>query len=58
MTLKGEQIDENIDFDHIASLCGGFTGSDIVELCKQAAYFPLKEYLQDEKEGKLALVSI
>ncbi|GJR12669.1 ATPase family AAA domain-containing protein 1-like protein [Tanacetum coccineum] len=55
VTLKGEQIDENIDFDHIASLCGGFTGSDIVELCKQAAYFPLKEYLQDEKEGKFAL---
>ncbi|PWA83641.1 ATPase, AAA-type, core, P-loop containing nucleoside triphosphate hydrolase [Artemisia annua] len=55
VTLKGEQIDENIDFYHIASLCGGFTGSDIVELCKQAAYFPLKEYLQDEKEGKLAL---
>nr|XP_043607472.1 outer mitochondrial transmembrane helix translocase-like [Erigeron canadensis] len=52
VTLKGERIEENIDFDHIASLCGGFTGSDLVELCKQAAYFPLKEYLQDEKDGK------
>lgn len=52
VTLKGEQIDENIDFDYISSLCGGFTGSDIFELCKQAAYFPLMEFLQDEKDGK------
>ncbi|KAF5753451.1 putative AAA+ ATPase domain, ATPase, AAA-type, core, AAA ATPase, AAA+ lid domain-containing protein [Helianthus annuus] len=55
VTLKGERIDENIDFDYISSLCGGFTGSDIVELCKQAAYFPLKEFLQDEKDGKQTL---
>lgn len=57
VTLKGERIDENINFDNIASLCGGFTGSDIVELCKQAAYFPLKEFLQDEKDGKQVFVS-
>ncbi|KAK9053058.1 hypothetical protein SSX86_029688 [Deinandra increscens subsp. villosa] len=52
VTLKGERIDENIDFEHLSSLCGGFTGSDIFELCKQAAYFPLMEFLQDEKDGK------
>lgn len=57
VTLKGERIDENIDFDHISSLCGGFTGSDIFELCKQAAYFPLMEFLQDEKDGKHTSVS-
>ena len=57
VTLKGERIDENIDFDYIASLCGGFTGSDIFELCKHAAYFPLMEFLQDEKKGKQASVS-
>ncbi|XP_071693322.1 uncharacterized protein [Rutidosis leptorrhynchoides] len=54
VTLKGERKDTNIDFDYIASLCGGFTGSDIFELCKQAAYFPLKEYLKDEKDGEKA----
>ena len=57
VTLKGERKDINIDFDHIASLCGGFTGSDIVKLCKQAAYFPLIEFLQDEKDGKQVYVS-
>lgn len=57
VTLKGERIDENIDFDHIASLCGGFTGSDIFEVCKQAARFPLTEFLQDERDGKQTSVS-
>ncbi|CAI9274601.1 unnamed protein product [Lactuca saligna] len=52
VTLKGERIDDDIDFDYIAGLCGGFSGSDIFEVCKQAAYFPLMEFLKDEKNGK------
>ncbi|ONK79906.1 uncharacterized protein A4U43_C01F11610 [Asparagus officinalis] len=50
--LKGERIEEDIDYDHIARLCEGFTGSDIFELCKQAAYFPVRELLEEEKNGK------
>jgi len=55
--LKGERIEEDIDYDNIARLCEGFTGSDIFELCKQAAYFPVRELLDDEKKGKISLVS-
>ncbi|KAL9814184.1 putative adenosinetriphosphatase [Arabidopsis thaliana] len=29
-----------------------YTGSDIFELCKKAAYFPIREILEAEKEGK------
>ncbi|KAF8379958.1 hypothetical protein HHK36_027424 [Tetracentron sinense] len=50
--LKGERIEDDIDFDHIASLCVGYTGSDLLELCKQAAYFPVRDLLHDEKNGK------
>ncbi|XP_043717417.1 outer mitochondrial transmembrane helix translocase-like isoform X1 [Telopea speciosissima] len=50
--LKGENVEDGIDFDHIASLCEGYTGSDLLELCKQAAYFPVRDLLRDEKEGK------
>lgn len=50
--LQGERIDDNIDYDHIARFSEGFTGSDLFELCKQAAYFPVRELLDDEKEGK------
>ncbi|XP_054798078.1 uncharacterized protein LOC129303083 isoform X3 [Prosopis cineraria] len=50
--LKGERIDDNIDFDHIAGLCEGYTGSDLFELCKKAAYFPVRDLLDEEKRGK------
>ncbi|CAL9084083.1 ATPase family AAA domain-containing protein [Musa troglodytarum] len=50
--LKGENAEENIDYDYIANLCEGFSGSDILELSKQAAYFPVRELLNDEKNGK------
>ncbi|KAJ7965289.1 ATPase family AAA domain-containing protein 1-like [Quillaja saponaria] len=52
VTLKGEKVEDNIDFDHIAGLCEGYTGSDILELCKKAAYFPIRELLDEEKKGK------
>ncbi|XP_009395395.2 uncharacterized protein LOC103980664 [Musa acuminata AAA Group] len=50
--LKGENAEANIDYDYIANLCEGFSGSDILELSKQAAYFPVRELLNDEKNGK------
>ncbi|KAL6986475.1 hypothetical protein U1Q18_019838 [Sarracenia purpurea var. burkii] len=50
--LKDERSDVDIDFNHIASLCEGYTGSDLLELCKQAAYIPLRNFLQEEKSGK------
>lgn len=51
--LKGENVEDNIDFDHIASLCEGYCGSDLTELCKQAAYIPIRELLDQEKNGQL-----
>ncbi|KAM3321501.1 outer mitochondrial transmembrane helix translocase [Capsicum chacoense] len=51
VVLKGERIEDNIDFDGLAGMCEGYTGSDILEACKQAAFIPLREYLQDEKKG-------
>lgn len=58
VVLKGERIDDNIDFNHIAKMCQGYTGSDLLELCKQAAYIPLRDFLQDEKNGKRPHVSL
>ncbi|ESW33503.1 hypothetical protein PHAVU_001G075200 [Phaseolus vulgaris] len=54
--LKGERIEENIDFDRIAFLCEGYTGSDLFDLCKKAAYFPIRELLDEEKKGRSASV--
>ncbi|CAJ2667392.1 outer mitochondrial transmembrane helix translocase-like isoform X2 [Trifolium pratense] len=50
--LKDERVEDNIDFGYIAGLCKGYTGSDLFDLCKKAAYFPIRELLDDEKKGK------
>ncbi|WVZ20066.1 hypothetical protein V8G54_007388 [Vigna mungo] len=50
--LKGERVEDNIEFGHIAGLCEGYTGSDLFDLCKKAAYFPIRELLDEEKKGK------
>lgn len=52
VVLKGEKVEQNIDFDYLASLCEGYTGSDLLELCKKAAYFPIRDLLDEEKKGK------
>ncbi|CAN4089505.1 unnamed protein product [Withania somnifera] len=50
--LRSEKVEDNIDYDRIASLCDGYTGSDLLELCKKAAYFSIRDLLNDEKSGK------
>ncbi|XP_057774190.1 uncharacterized protein LOC130993350 [Salvia miltiorrhiza] len=50
--LKDETVEDDINYDRIAGLCEGYTGSDLLELCKKAAYFPIRELLDDEKSGK------
>ncbi|KAK4759089.1 hypothetical protein SAY87_020390 [Trapa incisa] len=52
VVLKDETTEDNIDFEYLASLCQGYTGSDILDLCKKAAYFPIRDLLNDEKKGK------
>lgn len=58
VVLKGEKVADDINYDRIASLCEGYTGSDILELCKKAAYFPIRELLDDEKSGKPSRVCV
>lgn len=56
--LRDERVEPNINYDHIASLCDGYTGSDLLELCKKAAYFAIRDLLDEEKNGKQSSVSI
>ncbi|KAK9137844.1 hypothetical protein Sjap_008438 [Stephania japonica] len=50
--LKCEKVKEGFDYEHVARLCEEYTGSDLFELCKQAAYLAVSDILRDEKEGK------
>lgn len=55
--LEGERVQENINYESIATMCEGFSGSDILELCKQAAKFPIRDLLAHEKNGESINVS-
>ncbi|KAJ3692737.1 hypothetical protein LUZ60_011832 [Juncus effusus] len=50
--LKGERVEEDIDYERLAGLSDGFTGSDLLEVCKQAAYGPIRELLEGERNGR------
>nr|AFP55582.1 AAA domain-containing protein [Rosa rugosa] len=56
VVLKGERVEKNIDYDRLAALAEGYSGSDLLELCKKAAYFPIRDLLDEEKRGKKASV--
>ncbi|KAI9086031.1 hypothetical protein K1719_032108 [Acacia pycnantha] len=45
---------ESLDLICIAALCEGYTGSDLFNLYKKAAYFPIRELLEEEKRGRNA----
>ncbi|KAL6132259.1 hypothetical protein ACLB2K_070630 [Fragaria x ananassa] len=52
LIMKGERVEENIDYDHVAALTEGYEASDLYQLCKKAAYNPIRDYLQyEEKSG-------
>lgn len=55
--LKGERVDDDVDYKQLAEFCNGFSGSDLLEICKQAAYFPLRDLLQEEEKGNSLAVS-
>lgn len=49
--LKGEKVEKFIDFDYIAGLCDGYSGSDLFHLCKKAVKYPIRDLLIAEKIG-------
>lgn len=51
--LKDENVEPSLDFDRLARLCEGYSGSDLTELCKQAAFLPIRDLLSQEKSGNI-----
>ncbi|KAL3699691.1 hypothetical protein R1sor_017713 [Riccia sorocarpa] len=49
--LKGENVEEELDIEKLAQMSEGYSGSDLTELCKQAAYLPIRDLLADEGQG-------
>ena len=44
------QVAEDVDTQKLASQTEGFSGSDLRELCRNAAIFRIREYLREEQQ--------
>ncbi|XVE54501.1 hypothetical protein DITRI_Ditri03aG0086800 [Diplodiscus trichospermus] len=48
--LAKEDLSPDVDFDAVASMTDGYSGSDLKNLCVTAAHRPIKEILEKEKK--------
>ncbi|KAL9375505.1 hypothetical protein Peur_032384 [Populus x canadensis] len=52
--LAKEDLSPDVDFDAVASMTDGYSGSDLKNLCVAAAHRPIKEILEKEKKERAA----
>ncbi|KAJ3683726.1 hypothetical protein LUZ60_013953 [Juncus effusus] len=50
--LAKEDLDEDVDFEALANMTEGYSGSDLKNLCVTAAHCPIREILEKEKKEK------
>ncbi|KAK3040635.1 hypothetical protein RJ639_026956 [Escallonia herrerae] len=55
--LAKEDLSPDVDFDSIASMTDGYSGSDLKNLCVTAAHRPIREILEKEKKDRAAALS-
>ncbi|OMO71711.1 hypothetical protein COLO4_28089 [Corchorus olitorius] len=55
--LAKEDLSPEVDFDAVASMTDGYSGSDLKNLCVTAAHRPIKEILEKEKKERAAALS-
>ncbi|KAK9668891.1 hypothetical protein RND81_13G094400 [Saponaria officinalis] len=52
--LAKEELSTDVDFDAIANLTDGYSGSDLKNLCVVAAHCPIREILEKEKKERVS----
>ncbi|KAI9189955.1 mitochondrial dynamin GTPase Msp1 [Blastocladiella emersonii ATCC 22665] len=57
LMLKGTVLDGDFDLDKIVLHSQGYSGSDLKELCRNAAMIPVREYLRSAKGNVASLES-
>ncbi|KDP30931.1 hypothetical protein JCGZ_11307 [Jatropha curcas] len=55
--LTKEDLSPDVDFDAIASMIDGYSGSNLKNLCATAAHRPIKEIPEKEKKGRAAALA-
>lgn len=52
-TVLAKEKSEDLNFKELSTMTEGYSGSDLKNLCMTAAYRPLKELIQQEKEKEM-----
>ncbi|KAH0638097.1 uncharacterized protein [Solanum tuberosum] len=55
--LAKEELAPNVDFEAIATMTDGYSGSDLKNLCVSAAHCPIREILEKEKKEKTSAIA-
>ncbi|XP_021775915.1 uncharacterized protein LOC110739751 isoform X1 [Chenopodium quinoa] len=55
--LAKEDLSPDVDFDAIANMTDGYSGSDLKNLCVAAAHRPIREILEKEKKERAAALA-
>ncbi|XP_017860363.1 PREDICTED: ATPase family AAA domain-containing protein 1 [Drosophila arizonae] len=58
LILETEEVDRNVDFNRLAKLTNGFSGSDLREMCRNASVYRMRQFMRandkPEKSSNLA----
>ncbi|XP_037084121.1 ATPase family AAA domain-containing protein 1-A-like [Pollicipes pollicipes] len=52
LVMRGEKVSEDIDYNRLSNLTDGFTGSDIRELCRTAAIYPVRDFMSGRSSNR------
>ncbi|KAL8111615.1 hypothetical protein AgCh_019367 [Apium graveolens] len=55
--LEKEDMSADVDFESVASITDGYSGSDLKNLCVTAAHRPIREILEKEKKEQSAALA-
>ncbi|XP_023029354.1 no mitochondrial derivative [Leptinotarsa decemlineata] len=50
LILENEPIAEDVNYDELATITNGFSGSDLRELCRNASVYRVRDYVRDHFE--------
>lgn len=57
LVWQDEELEPEFDFEALAALTEGYTGSDLRNLCIAAAYRPIRDFLEVRPRGRRAAKS-
>ena len=51
INLKNEKMDSSVELEEIVKNTEGFSGADIANFCREAAYMPMRKKLKKDGRG-------